>query len=137
MCIGIDRSGYLRLKTSYDLQRPIVAAFDGFAPHIAILDSAGNIVHVDAAWRQFAVENDCHDPKAYVGQNYLDIVRRSDGLAMSLPREALEGIAAVLSGEQQRFSQIYPCHAPGVERWFVMTATRVSQGGDSSSPMMP
>ena len=108
----------------------IVAAFDGIAPHIAILDAAGKIVHVNEAWRQFAVENDCHDPKAYVGQNYLDIVRRAAWTGDELAHEALEGIGAVLSGEQQRFSQKYPCHAPGVERWFVMTATRVSRGSD-------
>ncbi len=108
----------------------IVAAFDGIAPHIAILDSAGKIVHVNAAWRKFAVENECHDPKAYVGQNYLDIVRRSAWTGDEHAAEALEGIAAVLSGAQQRFSQKYPCHAPGVERWFVMTATRVSRGSD-------
>lgn len=108
----------------------IVAAFDGIAPHIAILDAAGRIVHVNEAWRQFAVENDCHDPKVYVGQNYLDMVRRAAWTGDDLAAEALEGIASVLSGAQQRFSQKYPCHAPGVERWFVMTATRVSQGSD-------
>jgi two-component sensor histidine kinase len=108
----------------------IVAAFDGIAPHIAILDAAGKIVHVNEAWRRFAVENDCHDPKAYVGQNYLNIVRRAAWTGDELAHEALEGIAAVLSGAQQRFSQQYPCHAPGVERWFVMTATRASEGSD-------
>jgi two-component sensor histidine kinase len=108
----------------------IAAAFDGIAPHIAILDAAGKIIHVNEAWRQFAVENDCPDPQAYVGQNYLDVVRRAAWTGDELAHEALEGIAAVLSGEQQRFSQKYPCHAPGAERWFVMTASRVSQGGD-------
>jgi len=108
----------------------IVAAFDGIAPHIAIVDAAGKIVHVNEAWRRFAAENDCHDPKAYLGQNYLTIVRRSARTGDELARKALEGIAAVLSGAQQRFSQQYPCHAPGVERWFVMTATRASQGSD-------
>jgi two-component sensor histidine kinase/PAS domain-containing protein len=108
----------------------IVAAFDGIAPHVAILDATGEIVHVNKAWRRFAVENDCADDKAYLGRNYLDIVRRSACTGDKLALEALEGIAAVLSGAQQRFSQQYPCHAPGVERWFVMTATRVSEGGD-------
>ena len=108
----------------------IVAAFDGVAPHIAILDAASKIVHVNEAWRRFAAENDCPDPEAYLGQDYLTIVRRSAGTGDKLAREALDGIAAVLSGAKQRFSQQYPCHAPGVERWFVMTATRASEGGD-------
>ncbi len=108
----------------------IVAAFDSIAPHIAILDTAGKIVHVNAAWRAFAVKNDCPDPKAFVGQNYLDIVRRAALAGDDLAAEAVEGIAAVLSGAQQRFSQKYPCHAPWVERWFLMTATRVRPGGD-------
>ena len=108
----------------------IVAAFDGIAPHIAILDAAGNIVHVNDAWRVFAVENECPDPEAYVGQNYLDIVRRAVSAGDELAGEAEGGIAAVLSGAESRFSQKYPCHAPGVERWFQMTVTRVSRGGD-------
>ena len=108
----------------------IVAAFDGVAPHIAILDAAGKIVHVNAAWRRFAIENDCPDPKAYLGQNYLNTVRRSAWTGDELAHEALVGIAAVLSGEQQRFSQQYPSHALGVERWFVMTATRAAEGSD-------
>ena len=108
----------------------IVAAFDGIAPHIAILDAAGKIVHVNEAWRQFAVENECPDPEAYVGRNYLDIIRRAASVGDAFACEAVEGIAAVLSGDRQRFSQQYPCHAPGVERWFIMTVTRVSQGSD-------
>ncbi len=108
----------------------IVAAFDGIAPHVAILDAAGKIVHVNEAWRQFAVENECPDPEAYVGRNYLDIIRQAASAGDKLAGEAAEGIAAVLSGDRQRFSQQYPCHAPGVERWFIMTVTRVSRGSD-------
>ncbi len=108
----------------------IAAAFDGIAPHIAILDAAGKIVHVNEAWRRFAVDNDCHDPKAYLGQNYLDIIRRAAWTGDEIAHQALEGIIAVLSGELARFRQTYPCHAPGVERWFVMTATRASRGSD-------
>jgi two-component sensor histidine kinase len=108
----------------------IASAFDGIAPHAAILDSNGVIVHVNSAWRRFAVENDCPDPKAYLGQSYLDIVGRSASSGDTLASEALSGIEGVISGALQRFSQRYPCHAPGVERWFIMTVTRALSGGD-------
>ena len=125
-----ERAEYLRQKISMISKDRIVAAFDGIAPHVAILDAAGKIVHVNEAWRLFAVENECPDPEAYVGQNYLDIIRQAASAGDELAGEAVEGIAAVLSGRSQRFSQKYPCHAPGVERWFVMTVTRVSRGSD-------
>ncbi len=102
----------------------ILSALDGIAAHLAILDPAGSIVHVNEAWRRFAAQNDCPDPNAYVGVNYIDACRRSAAAGEILATEAIAGIEKVISGEAQRFKQKYPCHSLTVERWFVMTVTR-------------
>lgn len=109
----------------------IASAFDGISPHVAILDANGAIVHVNAAWRRFAAENDCPEPEAYLGQNYLHVIGRAVAAGDALAAEALSGIELVLSGASDRFSQRYPCHAPGIERWFIMTVTRARSGSDA------
>ena len=106
----------------------VSSAFNGLASHIAVLDPAGFIVYVNAAWHRFAVENGSCDLKAYLGANYLDLCRRSAATGDKLAMEAIEGISAVISGAAPRFSQRYPCHAPDAERWFLMTATPIHTG---------
>jgi two-component system, NarL family, nitrate/nitrite response regulator NarL len=102
----------------------IRSAFDGIPSHVAILDSAGSIIYVNEAWRAFAAQNDSHDPQAYLGASYLDVCRRSAEAGDALASEALDGIRSVISGKLRRFVQRYPCPARGLDRWFMMTATR-------------
>jgi len=97
----------------------IVAAFDGLALNIAILDLEGNIVYVNPAWRRFAVDNDCTDPAAYLGLNYLDVCKKSGISGDTLAQAAHTGIAKVLSGKEKVFRFVYPCHAPNAKRWFM------------------
>ena len=111
-----------------EAQDLVSSAFNGLASHIAVLDPAGFIVYVNAAWRRFAVENGCCDPKAYFGANYLDLCRRSAVAGDKLAMEAIEGISTVILGAVPRFSQRYPCHAPDAERWFFMTVTPIHTG---------
>jgi two-component system, chemotaxis family, CheB/CheR fusion protein len=108
----------------------IVAAFDGLALNIAILDPAGNIVYVNPAWRRFAVENDCLDPTAYLGFNYLDVCEKSSASGDTLAQAAHAGIAKVFSGKAQDFRFVYPCHAPDAKRWFMMTVSKCHYGSD-------
>jgi diguanylate cyclase (GGDEF)-like protein/PAS domain S-box-containing protein len=93
--------------------------------HIAILDASGMIVAVNAAWQQFARENDCPDPAAYVGTNYLTACERGvQPEHAETAQQALAGIGAVLRGEQASFTLDYPCHSPHTERWFALWAAR-------------
>lgn len=107
----------------------IVSAFHALTAHIAVLDRDGNILEVNAAWRNFALANDCPDLSAYVGTNYVTACADAAATGDVLASEALAGISAVLTGAREGFVQRYPCHAPNFDRWFQMTVTPMPETG--------
>lgn len=99
--------------------------------HIAVLDQEGIIVAVNDAWRQFAVDNgDPSESAVGVGADYLGACRQAAAEGDEIAGQVLEGILAVKSGQQPRFSLEYPCHSPDQARWFLMSVTRLSGGSD-------
>ena len=123
------------------------AILDSVSAEVAVLDRAGNIVAVNEPWRAFAVENSATPgepaPRTAVGTNYLDVCRRARGDGAIGAEAVHDGMLAVLDGEARSFTHEYPCHAPGRERWFLLTATPLTgeQGGavvshtDITAPM--
>ncbi|HSH80956.1 MAG TPA: ATP-binding protein [Herpetosiphonaceae bacterium] len=100
---------------------------DALPSHIAVLDRAGTIIAVNAAWNTFARANG--DPtlrSTGTGVNYFDVCRRATG---SEAARALAGIEGVLDGTLPRFSLEYPCHSPGEQRWFLLDATPLDVPG--------
>lgn len=97
------------------------AILDSLAANIAVIDSGGEILAVNAAWQEFAIANDLADQALGIGANYIDVCRsaRADPNA----RAALKGILDVFSGRQSIFCHVYPCHSPSEERWFAMHVT--------------
>ncbi len=96
----------------------LAAILDALTPLIALLDTQGVIVTVNAAWRRFAVENGLRSADAALGANYLDVCDRAIGHGCEEAREAAAGIRRVLSGEAPSFILEYPCHSPTEQRWF-------------------
>ncbi len=84
--------------------------------HIAVLDSDGNIIDVNEAWKKFARENNYHDPNYGIGKNYLKISQKN--------KDVYNGIRAVMQGDRSMFQKEYPCHSPNENRWFVIKVTR-------------
>ena len=105
------------------------ATLDGLSTHIAILDGAGEILAVNAAWRAFAGANPPVSGAFAEGANYLVVCDRASGDCADEAGEAAAGIRAVLAGERELFSLEYPCHAPNQPRWFNMRVTRFPGGG--------
>lgn len=106
--------------------RRLQAIIDALPEHIAVVDSTGAIVMVNAAWRRFARANG--DPELRAtgpGTNYLDACRAvshdDDGIAAAAAR----GLRGVLEGSLPKFSLEYPCASPEEERWFVMNVAPV------------
>lgn len=109
-------------------RRFLQATLDALTPHIAILDAGATILAVNDSWRRFADENDLKSNGYCVGMNYLDVcgsaVREEDETA----KIADSGIRAVITGAKPVMTLEYPCHSPEQKRWFLMHATRFSEG---------
>lgn len=93
--------------------------FDSHISSMAVIDSEGYILDVNATWRSFAQENGAGDPLTWeVGANYFRPV--INALDHANAEAAYEGIKAVQSGERSSFHLEYPCHSPEEKRWFAM-----------------
>jgi signal transduction histidine kinase/CheY-like chemotaxis protein/HPt (histidine-containing phosphotransfer) domain-containing protein len=105
------------------------AVVDALPSHIAILDGEGVIVAVNAAWRGFARGNGMADPGYGVGANYLEVCRRACGDHAEEAPSVATAFAELLRDERTAFHLEYPCHSPEEERWFLLQATRFTEGG--------
>lgn len=105
---------------------PIYQVFDSLTSHIAVLNSQGDIIAVNKAWKQFSRENNAEDSTFYVGTNYLKVCEAAAHQGNEEAEKVLRGLQAILSGKQDRLLLEYPCHSPGEERWFTIRATRFS-----------
>jgi PAS domain S-box-containing protein len=104
-------------------------AFDALDDHVAILDDMGVIVEVNHAWKQFALENGYPDTGAGRGHNYLEACAAAGARGAPEASAVALGLRELLDGERESFSILYPCNAPGEERWFQLNATRIAEGG--------
>lgn len=105
------------------------AILDSMSAQIAVLDGAGVIVAVNAAWQRFAIENGLASEDASVGRTYLDVCRSAPGSFLNDIAQAGEGILAVREGRLSSFSLDYPCHSRSKKRWFTMVATPLAIAG--------
>ena len=115
--------------SSVQTMRHLQAVIDAAPQNLAVLDRQGNIRMVNAAWNRFARDNGGTKALAK-GQevNYLEALRGAAAQDDDA-RHALAGLEAVLDAKRDRFSFIYPCHAPDRQRWFMMHASPLAQGG--------
>ncbi len=107
--------------TYAEAERFILTALNAISAHVAILDEAGAILEVNAAWRHFARSNGFKETNYGVGMNYLHVCERATN------REAqvvAAGIRSVMDEEQEEFWLEYPCHSPTQRRWYVVRVTR-------------
>ena len=102
---------------------------DSLPNHIALLDGSGEILLVNAAWKEFAIENGMTREDSETG-NYLEVCEKAAKQGDEVAHQTLEGLRAVLIGESKVFEMEYPCHSPVSERWFRINAASVILWGD-------
>jgi PAS domain S-box-containing protein len=104
---------------------------DSLSAHVCVLDEKGNILRTNDAWREFAQE---HVGGVFtlgkVGDNFLACCRHLIAGDASTSQAILNGVEAVLKGNQPSFSAEYQELLPEVPRWFLMRVTplKESQG---------
>jgi PAS domain S-box-containing protein len=97
------------------------AVLDSLSAHVFVLDREGVILKTNDAWTAFARQHaDGVFTIGEVGDNYLDLCRHNIAGGSSTGQAILNGIEAVLTGDQPGFSAEYHAALPGEERWFLM-----------------
>lgn len=116
------------LREEEQLSRDILNALSA---NVAVLDSHGRIRAVNAAWQQFAFDNDGMFDRTGPGTDYLAVCDASAAAGDASAAEAADGIRSVLTGRTRAFELEYECSAPTEERWFSMrvVALRTPQVG--------
>ncbi len=109
---------------------------DALSAQIALLDPFGRIVAVNESWRAFASANALECTNFFMGRNYLEVCDRATGDCSEDAAAMAQGLRAVLSGQQSRFTFEYPCHLPQEQRWYRLDATPVSTARQAGAVVM-
>ena len=123
--VDLTRDAFVRqkLQEAEEFSRGIV---DGVAAALCVIDATGEILTVNEAWRAFGSSNGAAVEGDYVGENYLDVCRRS---ANPSALRVCAGIEAVLQVKRDTFDYDYACHAPHEKRWFKVRVAPLAGGG--------
>jgi PAS domain S-box-containing protein len=101
------------------------ATLDSLPSEIVVLDERGEVIMCNRAWTAFAAANDARTVTG-VGANYLSVC---DTATESTGAYTAAGLREIISGTSREFTIEYPCHAPELERWFALCATRYDGPG--------
>ena len=97
---------------------------DSLRSHIAVLNSDGIIIAVNAPWNKFASSNGLADQFFGSGANYLSTCDEATGECSEEASAVAAGIRDVIAGRQEYYYLEYPCHSPNEQRWFSVRITR-------------
>jgi PAS domain S-box-containing protein len=93
--------------------------------HVVVMDDNGVVTAVNTPWERFAIDNGGSACDLSVGANYLEVCRRSSKAGDLDARKAVEGLEAILAGQQEEFVMEYPCPTANGELWFIMHSKRL------------
>ncbi|MEI8297440.1 MAG: PAS domain S-box protein [Pseudomonadota bacterium] len=96
----------------------VLAALDGFAAHVALLDERGVIRAVNQHWRQFAIAAAGTEAASCVGVNYLEACRASAAAGAPGAAAAFDAVAQVLTDGSEALEFPYRCDSSVGARWF-------------------
>lgn len=120
-----------QLRASNELNRAI---FDATSAQMAVIDTNGDLIAVNASWSRFAEEHSCdadQEPRTGLGSNFFNVCCQDCDPDKDQAKIAVAGVRAVLNGETERFTMESKCATPEGMLWFLMNATplKVGAGG--------
>lgn len=104
--------------------------FNSLDEQIAVIDSEGSIVDVNASWQRFGADNDLSPDYQCIDTNYFKVLVSSESDDDSFAGPVRQGITEVIHGERDSFYYEYPCHSPDEKRWFMMRVVRLKESGN-------
>lgn len=129
---GILRDVTEKLKAEKDLKEKEQfnrGLLNSLTQHIAVINSKGDIISVNDAWREFAKNNgDTTLSRTAEGTNYFEVCMNSITNGDMVAAEALAGIKLVINKKSNLFMMEYPCHSSEDERWFLLRASMFRSG---------
>lgn len=102
-----------------------VATFEGLKSLPAsavILDASGTIVAANDTWKEFGRRNGLRIAQSAIGSNYLQYCRSNEPQLRRFVRE----LKALLAGQLDLLTFIYPCDSPTRKRWFSLIGLPLS-----------
>jgi DNA-binding CsgD family transcriptional regulator len=87
-----------------------------------ILDRSGTIVAANDTWKEFGRRNGLRIAKSAIGSNYLQYCQSNDPQSRRFVRE----LKALLAGQLDLLTSIYPCNSPTRKRWFSLIGMPLS-----------
>jgi signal transduction histidine kinase/FixJ family two-component response regulator len=115
-------------QTLRESHRFLQSALDALTKQIAIVDDAGDIVAINASFRNFARENAWAHPEALEGSNYFDSWSQSLGTHEHLGR-VRTGLRLVQAGELPTFALEYSVQIGSTNRFFSLSIARFNDRG--------
>ncbi|MCC5874312.1 MAG: EAL domain-containing protein, partial [Gammaproteobacteria bacterium] len=112
------------------------ALINALPAHIALLDTEGRIIDVNAQWRHFGEANAYAGDNFGLGVNYIGLCEAASGDRADEASDVAAGLRALLAGEQDAFMLEYPCHAPDQQRWFRVMANRLTPGEEQQGAVV-
>jgi PAS domain S-box-containing protein len=104
-----------------DSEAKINSILNSLPSSVCVIDDAGNILHVNDAWKQFGATNSNKIKDTTCTEyNYFDVCK-SD-FENEDTNLILEGLIGLLNGKIEKFEYEYPCHTPNEKHWFLMSA---------------
>lgn len=98
------------------------ALVDSISETLCVIDQKGDILFVNASWREFGQRNGSRHREFGKPINYLDICDSAARKGHDEARQTARGLRGLIRGESCHFTQEYPCHSPHQQRWFILVA---------------
>ena len=103
------------------------STLNAFHDCLCVLDATGHVVEVSDGWAEFA--QTCGAAELVTGADFFGSMERTEGRYAAQAKKLLQGVRAVLRGEQEEFAMESLCEGPAGRRFFASKVTRFSLEG--------